>query len=251
MRAFVELIPILDDNYIFMIRNHEDQNLIVVDPGDSKPCKDYIDSNQLKLTSILLTHHHPDHIGGVLDLKLNHPDLLICAPEKNQLQIPWASRYVKNGDQIQIGTFNFEITELPGHTLGICGYYEREQQWLFSGDVIFGLGCGRLFEGTADMLFESLKKIKSLPPQTTIYCTHEYTTTNMRFVESLIEQEMIPKGFNHQHFAHYSEEIRNRCNDKKPTAALNLKTELMCNPFLLAETAEQLGELRRLRNQFK
>lgn len=251
MQAFVELLPILDDNYVFMIRNQDDKNLIIVDPGDADPCKNYIDSNHLKLSALLITHHHPDHIAGVSKLKESLGDFSISAPEKNRAQIPWANRYVKDGDQIRIGNFKFETIELPGHTLGICGYFEREQQWLFSGDVLFGLGCGRLFEGSAEMLFESLKKIKSLPARTTIFCSHEYTTTNLRFVEKLIEDEKIPKGFNQQHFEYYREEIKNLRRDKKPTVLLNLKTEMLCNPFLLAATADELGELRRLRNQFK
>ncbi len=104
---------------------------------------------------------------------------------------------------------------------------------------------------STEMLFESLKKIKALPSQTTIFCTHEYTMTNLRFVEKLIEDEKIPVGFNHLHFAHYREEIKGLRSEKKPTVRLNLKTEMLCNPFLLAGTAEELSELRCLRNHFK
>lgn len=251
MAAFVDLVPLLDDNYVFMIRNSEDKNVILIDPGDADPCKVYIEKHNLDLNTLLITHHHPDHIEGIPKLKTEHPDLKIYAPEKNRLQIPWATKYLKDGDQISSGFFQFEVFELPGHTLGICGYFEPKQQWLFSGDVLFGLGCGRLFEGTAEMLFESLKKIKDLPAQTKVFCSHEYTMTNLRFVEMLIDENKIPAGFDHEHFNHYRGNIKSNHLEKKPTVPLYLKTELLCNPFLLASTAEELGELRRLRNHFR
>ena len=125
MHAFVELVPILDDNYVFMIRNHEDRSLIIVDPGDVDPCINYIKSNDLNLSAILITHHHPDHIGGIPALKKIYIGLPISAPEKNRTQITGATGYVNHGDQIQVGSFKFEVLELPGHTLGICGYFER------------------------------------------------------------------------------------------------------------------------------
>lgn len=254
MQDSVDILPILDDNYVFIIRNQKDSNLIIVDPGAADPCTDYIQLHQSQLTghlTSLITHHHPDHIDGIADLQKKYFDLKVFAPEKNREQIPWGTRYVKNDDQINTGSFNFEVMELPGHTLGICGYFEPERQWLFSGDVLFGLGCGRLFEGTPEMLFNSLKKIKELPALTKIFCTHEYTTTNMKFVEKLIAENKIPNGFDFQCFDSYKAKIKQLRFEKKPTVPLILETELACNPFLLAKTVQELGDLRQMRNQFR
>ncbi len=245
MNKLVDIVPILDDNYVFMIRDQQSKDLVIVDPGDAAPCEDYIRQHGLTLRSLLITHHHPDHIDGIVSLKQTHPQLEVYAPEKNRAQIPWATTYVKNNDAVKTAAYNFSVFELPGHTMGICGYYEANNHWLFSGDVLFGFGCGRLFEGTPELLFASLDKIKNLPADTKVFCTHEYTRTNMRFVEKLIAENKMPMGFDKNRYENYS------LNFKKPSVPLDLETELHCNPFLLAKSASELGELRQLRNQFK
>lgn len=244
MNSFVDIVPILDDNYVFMIRNHNSNDLVIVDPGDAAPCMDYIREHNLNLRSLLITHHHPDHIDGIQPLKKSYPQLEVFAPEKNSSQIPWATTYVNNNSTLEIGSFRFNVFEPPGHTLGICGYFESNHHWLFSGDVLFGLGCGRLFEGTAEMLYTSLNKIKNFPSDTKIFCTHEYTSTNMHFVEKLIAENKVPLGFDENRFNKYKSDLKN------PSVPLLLETELHCNPFLLAMTVSELAELRQLRNKF-
>ncbi len=192
MELAVTLIPILEDNYVFLIKSENLNDVSLVDSGESKQCLEILDKNHYDLKSIFITHHHDDHIEGIANLKRKFPNAIVYAPEKNKIQIPLADVYVYDSQKITVGKINFDVIELPGHTLGILGYFEPEAKLLFSGDVLFGLGCGRLFEGTAQMLYQSLNKIKQLPPETLVYCTHEYTETNLRFTEMLIETKKIP-----------------------------------------------------------
>ena len=142
------------------------------------------------------------------------------------------------------------MLELPGHTLGHIGYYHEQQNLLFSGDVLFGLGCGRLFEGTPQVKYQTLQILKQLPPQTQIFCAHEYTETNANFVEELVRQKKIPQSFDAGLFAGYKEELLLKRKKRLPTVPLNLNHELNFNPFLLSRTVDEFTELRALRNNF-
>lgn len=250
MKNSVELIPILDNNYVFLIKNSLVNSAIIVDPGEAPTVAYRLSKQNLKLSHILITHHHGDHIDGVSELRSEF-NAQVYAPEKNKNEILNVEHYLKDGDQIEIDDFEIEFLELPGHTVGIGGYWFRKEKWLFSGDVIFGLGCGRLFEGTAQQMFESLQKIKSLPDETLIFCTHEYTATNLRFCKSLVNHPDLKNLIRLAELTAYEIQLDSVREKNKPSVPLSLISEKICNPFLLAENFQQIALLRQLRNSFR
>ena len=248
MRPRVELIPIFEDNYVFMLIDDERKEVVAVDPGETTAVSKYLEDNSLKLAGILLTHHHNDHIGGVKGLIGKHP-APVYAPQKNQNQINAADHWVKEGDTISVGPFEFSVLELPGHTLGHVAFWNDTYKWLFSGDVLFGLGCGRLFEGTYEQMYNSLQRIKELPAETLIYCTHEYTETNLQFCKMLCNLDNSPITGDDEDLELYENELMNRRDIGLPSVPLKLSIERKVNPFLLAHSVNQFAYLRDLRNK--
>lgn len=245
----VELIPILSDNYIFLITDSKTSEAMVVDPGESEKTMDVLKTRNLKLKGILITHHHSDHIDGIENLKKEF-NAKVYAPIKNKLQIPLVDHWLQEDSQIEQGAFQIKVIELPGHTLGHLGYFFKKEMWLFSGDVVFGLGCGRLFEGSFEQMYETLQKIKTLPVETKIFCAHEYTETNYRFCESLISSAQTALFVDPISLQHYSQNLINTLRQGLPSVPLQLFTEMQTNPFLLASTVQQFTTVRKLRNVF-
>lgn len=237
----VELIPVFDDNYVFLITNG--QNALLVDPGDAQEALRIIFERKLILNAVLITHHHHDHIDGLGEIKLQFPDINIYAPLKNKAQIALASDYLVEGEQIEVAGLNFKIMEMGGHTLGHIAYYNEENNWIFSGDVLFGLGCGRLFEGTAEQAFNTLSRLKKLPPETLVYCTHEYTEANLKFCKSL--------QINSPELLKYEAELIQKRKGNRPSVPLKLGSELSTNPFLICNNVQDFANMRNLRNTFK
>jgi hydroxyacylglutathione hydrolase len=236
----VHVLPILKENYVFILENAG--GAVVVDPGDGKAVIDFLWKQGLTLMGILITHHHWDHVDGVADL-LKHEPVPVWIPAADKDRWPWGQNLVREGDEFPIAGFHFSVVELPGHTLDHVAYYERAHGWLFSGDVLFGLGCGRLFEGTPEQMYRSLMKIKALPTETAIYCTHEYTKTNLAFTEGLdLDLPALPE---------YRGRIRAAREAGHPTVPLSLADEAACNPFLTAPNATVFAERRELRNHFQ
>jgi hydroxyacylglutathione hydrolase len=243
----VELIPILDDNYVFCLIEDERKEALIVDPGDAGPVKEFLKKENLRLLGILVTHHHHDHIDGIHGLVSRHP-CPVYAPLKNKEQISDVNHWVEDGDEFQLGPFSFSVLALPGHTLGHVAYTFSEQKWLFSGDVIFGLGCGRLFEGTPAQMFDSFHRVKMLPPQTQIFCTHEYTEQNLRFARTL-QASSLYSGTAEDLDA-YEKELKSKRSQNIPSVPLNLLTEVKTNPFMLTSSPDQFAQIRELRNKF-
>lgn len=176
-------IPAFKDNYIWLI--HNGLHAAIVDPGDAIPVLEILDRLNLKLTVILITHHHYDHIDGVATLLKHSPDIQVYAPKLEQYLFEHAP--VGEPDTFSIKELNitFSLIDLPGHTLGHVAYYSEKNQLLFCGDTLFGAGCGRLFEGTASQMYQSLQRLAALPPATKVYCSHEYTLHNIKFALTL------------------------------------------------------------------
>lgn len=244
----VELIPIFEDNYVFVLVDSDSREAVVVDPGESSATRTFLLENKLLLKGILLTHHHNDHIGGAQTLK-NDFKAPVWAPLKNKSQIPFADTYVKNGDVVEFDNLQLEVLGLPGHTLGHVAFFNAQKRWLFSGDVLFGLGCGRLFEGTPEQGYESMQKLKSLPAQTLVYCAHEYTETNLQFCKMLSMNDDSPIMGGDEDLELYENELTNKRSMNLPSVPLKLFIELKVNPFLLAKNVQQFAYLRDLRNR--
>lgn len=236
-------LPILSDNYVFIIS--QDHEAYVVDPGESTTVFKYLEEHKLALKGILLTHHHHDHIGGVQDLAASFK-CQVYAPLLEKRSIPFADVYLNKGDRLKIFKEQAEVFHWPGHTHGHLAYYIPSQKALFSGDVVFGLGCGRLFEGTYAEMFKSLQELLTLPDDTRIYCTHEYTLTNIAFCESLAPELATPTKI----FDAYKQQAQQKRRDHKPTVPLLLQAEREANPFLRATSLGEFQKLRELRNRF-
>lgn len=177
-------IPVLTDNYIYLLYDPVSGETAVVDPALAQPVLDVLDEKSWRLTYILNTHHHWDHVGGNLKLK-QKTGCQIIAAQADRERIPGIDRGVSENDVISLGQYQARVISTPGHTSGHIVYHFAEDGSLFCGDTLFVMGCGRLFEGTAEQMWTSLQKLKALPPSTRIYCTHEYTQANGQFALSV------------------------------------------------------------------
>ena len=227
-------IKAFQDNYIWAMI--EDQNLIIVDPGDAKPVLEFISHSKLNLLSILITHKHLDHMGGVDEIYPNYPNIEIYAPRDSNFSFPYKS--VGEGEEFKIdGTsMNFKVLETPGHTLDHIVYINESN--LFCGDTLFACGCGRIFEGTYNQMFESLQKFKKLDADMKVFCAHEYTVKNIEFALSLNPT---------------NKKLLNRlksCLNQEVTLPSSLKEEFETNPFLLAKDVNQFKEIRQQKDVF-
>lgn len=219
----MKVIPLeaFSDNYIWVIHAPNDSSVAIVDPGDAKPVIDYLEHHKLVLETILITHHHPDHVGGVNTLKERY-SCRVFAPLRDQQ--PFSDRDLVEGDQVSIlnDNYQFKILEVPGHTMGHIAFYGHGA--VFCGDTLFKAGCGRMFEGTPPVFYQSLQKLARLPADTKVYCTHEYTLANLRFAQSVEpDNTAVSEAIEH------SEQLR---AEGKPTLPSTIGEELSFNPFL-------------------
>jgi hydroxyacylglutathione hydrolase len=215
-------LPAFDDNYIWML--HDGVSAAVVDPGDADPVLAALDAHGLQLAAILVTHHHPDHVGGVDELRtrLNGP---VFGPAREKIPQPFQP--LTEGRQIDVLGLRFDVIDVPGHTAGHIAYFTRDAgdtPLLFCGDTLFSAGCGRLFEGTPAQMHASLSKLAALPDSTRVCCTHEYTLSNLRFAAA------VEPG-NAEVIDHLQ-----RCQalraDGRMTLPSTLALERLVNPFL-------------------
>jgi len=176
----IEIIPCLNDNYSYLIKDDQTNTVAIIDPSEFDPCDKKINQNHKKLDFILNTHHHFDHIGGNADLKKKYGSKILGF-EKDKKRIPEIDILLKDDQEFKIGNLKFKTLFIPGHTLGHIAFYFEKEKVIFTGDTLFSLGCGRVFEGSYKQMFDSLNKIKNLPGDTKIYCGHEYTKNNLEF----------------------------------------------------------------------
>ena len=219
----ITAIPCLSDNYAYIINDNEHNIVGVVDPSESKPILTFLRKKNLKLNYILNTHHHFDHIGGNLEIKKIY-NAKVVGFEGDKHRIPGIDITLKDNEKWNFGNTLVKILHIPGHTLGhICFFFEKEKI-AFTGDTLFSLGCGKIFEGDHKQMLKSLNKIKKLPKDTMIYCGHEYTYKNAEFCMKYdIDNPDLKKKF---------EEIKKLRSKNLPTIPSRLEDELKSNIFL-------------------
>ena len=237
----VEIIKCLKDNYSYLVIDEKNQSACVIDPSEAKPIINFIEKNKIHLKFILNTHHHYDHVGGNKELKKKY-NTKIIGFEEDKDRIPEIDICLKDRDVWKNNNFEFKIFHIPGHTLGhICFNFFKEKL-LFTGDTLFSLGCGRIFEGTYEQMFNSIKLLKSFDLKTKIYCGHEYTLKNSDFClihdkKNLKLKEKILL-------------IKEKLNKNLPTVPSTLKEELETNIFLKCDSIETFSKLRNLKDNF-
>ena len=224
LKIFV--INALSDNYIYLLRNEHKNITSVIDPGESEPVLEFLNNKNWHLDEIINTHHHHDHIGGNKKLLDVYKSKLI-APSYENNRISNINIPVSDNETHNIGGVLAKVIHTPGHTLGHVCFYMPEEKYLFSGDTLFYLGCGRVFEGTMDQMWLSLLKLRSLPEDTTVYCGHEYTISNMKFAKYIDNDNDL--------LNEVSLEIKNKREKALPTIPFNLGIEKKINPFLRAD----------------
>jgi len=214
-------VPAFEDNYIWLMKGQPTDRVLIVDPGDAGPVFDALQQHHLTPTTILCTHHHGDHVGGVDDL-VDHFNITIYGPAAEA--IPRCQHRLLGGETVPVEPLglSFRVLSVPGHTLGHIAYHGHGL--LFCGDTLFSAGCGRLFEGSPEQMFSSLKRLAALPDDTVSYCAHEYTEANLRFAATVEPGNAdIPS---HQAAVH-----RLRLAGK-PSVPSTLRVEKLINPFL-------------------
>ncbi|WP_312211036.1 hydroxyacylglutathione hydrolase [Pseudescherichia sp.] len=221
-------IPAFQDNYIWVLSNDEG-HCVIVDPGEAAPVLHAIEENQWQPQAILLTHHHHDHVGGVKELRQRFPDVVVYGPEETQDK--GATKCVVEGDKLILLGYEFSVFATPGHTLGHVSYYTIP--YLFCGDTLFSGGCGRLFEGTADQMYQSFQKINALPPETLICCAHEYTLANMKFAQHILPNDPAIED--------YLNKVKQLRTKSQTTLPVTLENERRINVFLRTEDPDLIS----------
>jgi len=228
-------------NYIWLLEDTRTQDVVAIDPTETDLVIDFCEQNQLQLKQIWLTHWHKDHIGGVQGL-LTQENILVYGPRNELSKIPFISNPLQHDDHFYFNDLNIEIIATPGHTLGHITYFIEAIDSLFCGDTLFSMGCGRLFEGTAEQMYHSLNRLAALPVQTKVYCTHEYTLANAEFALT-IEPHNVAL---HERI----KEVKALRAEGKMTLPSTIALELETNPFLRTESAEEFAHIRQLKDQF-
>lgn len=228
-------LPAFSDNYIWML--HDGHRAAVVDPGDAAPVLAALDAQGLELEAILVTHHHPDHVGGVNALR---PRLRgqVYGPARENIPGPYTP--LSEGALVQCLGLSFEVLDVPGHTAGHIAYVQRgaaQAALLFCGDTLFSAGCGRLFEGTPAQMQQSLAKLAALPADTRVCCTHEYTLSNLRFAAAVEPAN--------DDVARHTAACQALRAAGEPTLPSTLAQELRINPFLRCSEPAVVAAARR------
>jgi hydroxyacylglutathione hydrolase len=228
-RLGIELVQLkaLTDNYVYLIREEKSGKVAVVDPTDADLVMEFLGASGWSLHFILNTHHHFDHVGGNLKLKKAFKDLKIVGPKADQSRIPGIDIALSQGDILAFGQATAEFIDTPGHTKGHGAFYFKDEKLLFCGDTLFSLGCGRLFEGTPEQMWGSLRKLRALPDDTRVCCAHEYTEANARFAVSIDPDN--------QALARYTQKVKTLRKKGQSTIPSLLSDEKKCNPFLRAD----------------
>ncbi len=240
MTVSVQPVPILSDNYAWLLRESGTGAVAIVDPADADGVTPAIEAAG-RLDLILLTHHHLDHVAGTDALRERWGARVVGAAADAH-RLPRLDEAVREGDSVAFGNASARVIDVPGHTRGHIAYFFADGAVLLCGDTLFSVGCGRLLEGTAEEMFESLQKLTKLPDETQVACGHEYTESNVRFALSVDIENDALRG--------RALEVKQLRSAGRPTVPSMLIQERATNPFLRATTAKRLGELRAAKDRF-
>lgn len=231
-------IPAFNDNYIWCLADSDSNKALIVDPGQADPVRAHLRRHGLTLDTILVTHHHPDHVGGVNSLASEYTDCRVVGPAGSPFS--GSSNPVRPGDEVIWEAMTFQVFGVPGHTLDHIAFFTDTPvagyPVLFCGDTLFVCGCGRLFEGTPAQMRESLQSLRQLPDDTRVYCAHEYTLANLRFARHWLPDDTALEEFESQ-----CQALRDQ---DQPTVPSVLGTEKKLNPFLRWDDPEVIAAAR-------
>jgi len=237
----VMLVPVLNDNYAFIILEPQG-HVAIIDPGQASPVLKVLEEENLKPDFIFITHHHWDHVDGIDEIIQHYPLCKVIAPDIEKHLITRVDVPLKDQDVFPFGQETVHGISTPGHTLGSMCYYFDKSSMVFTGDTLFSLGCGRVFEGTAEQMFLSINKLAMLPDETRAYCGHEYTRGNAGFCLST-----DPKN---KELRKYIDDIKFLRKSGKPTLPSTISLEKKTNVFMRAKTAEEFAILRHKKDTF-
>ena len=237
----VVAVPVLTDNYVWLIHNPATGETAAVDPSVADPVLAAVAERRWKLTQVLNTHWHPDHTGGNQGIKAA-TSCSITAPAEAQ-RVSKVDRIVAEGDQVTVAGAAAVVWDIPAHTAGHIAYYFEEERMIFVGDTMFAMGCGRLFEGTAEQMFDNLKRIAALPEDFRIYCGHEYTLANARFaLHAEPDNAAIRVRL---------EQVKEERDRGEITLPTTVAQERETNPFVRATNADEFARLRKDKDSFR
>lgn len=235
-------IPVLADNYVWLVHEPEADETVVVDPAVAQPVLDAAAARGWRIGQIWNTHWHPDHVGGNAEIKAA-TGAIVTGPAAEAARIPALDRTVSEGDRVQVGTVAALVIEVPAHTAGHIAYHLPAEQVLFIGDTLFAMGCGRLFEGTAAQMFANMQRLAALPDETRVYCAHEYTLANGRFA-AFAEPDNAA-------IAARLAAVEAARAAGEATVPTSIGLERATNPFMRARDAVQLAERRAAKDAFR
>jgi hydroxyacylglutathione hydrolase len=243
-RHMVEIvrIPALSDNYIWLMHDAASGDTVVIDPAEAEPVLAEAEARGWRIGQIWNTHWHGDHTGGNAAIKAA-TGCLITGPAAEAAKIPTLDRQVREGDKVSIGAIKATVLEVPAHTAGHIAYHLPGEQLIFVGDTLFAMGCGRLFEGNAEQMHSNLQRLAKLPPETIVYCAHEYTLSNGRY--ALVAEP------DNEAIVRRMAEVEAARSAGEPTIPTTIALERATNPFMRAASAAQLAERRAAKDSFR
>ena len=238
----VARVPVLSDNYAWLIHDDASGETVALDPGEAAPMLRDAEARGWRISAIWNTHWHPDHVAGNAELKAA-TGATVTGPAAEAAKIATLDHGVREGDRVEIGAHGAIVLETPGHTAGHIVFHFADDALLFTGDTLFAIGCGRLFEGTAQQMWGNMQRLAALPPETRVFCGHEYTQGNGRYA-------LVAEPGNEATRRRMVEVDRLRAAGE-PTVPFTLAEELATNPFLRAATAAELAERRAAKDSFR